>query len=319
MEGLSAHGPAVGAGCGSLQNQNMTGRRVREIYGASGGAAACGTHNTNTMHTFLWEPHAQLLLLTHWERDYWHHRTLNFLFIHCRTTELWLSYASSPKRAGPSHESQHVFAHLSAPLTDRRRTYNVLVLSSEDHIQVFVQFGQFVLRAAGEAYLGSSCRRCWRSASRRCPERICCRVWSGAPSSGPAASPCSSGVSWRWRTSWTPEGDKGGRGHTRQTGRRVNVKSPHSSTFTARLNVSSSVETSPRCRDRVQLQISCSSLNGAERNIPDVLQENWSLSAFYCVQRIGWWPVNASFHDLMLWLRHTSPSCLFWTRPDSLQ
>lgn len=59
-------------------------------------------------------------------------------------------------------------------------------------------------------YLLSSCRRCWRSASRRSPGRICCRVWCGAPSSGPAASPCSSVASWHWRTSWKPA--EGGRG-----------------------------------------------------------------------------------------------------------
>lgn len=54
-------------------------------------------------------------------------------------------------------------------------------------------------------YLPSSCRRCWHSAALRCPERICCRAWSWAPSSGPAASPCSSVASWHSRTSWRPE------------------------------------------------------------------------------------------------------------------
>lgn len=61
MEGLLEHRSEVGAGCGQLHNHNVTGRRVREIYRASSGTVACGGHNANTTHTFLFQPHAQPL------------------------------------------------------------------------------------------------------------------------------------------------------------------------------------------------------------------------------------------------------------------
>lgn len=63
MEGLLVYWSEVGAGCGQLHNHNVTGRRVREIYTASGGTVACGGHSANTMHTFLSQPHVWPLLL----------------------------------------------------------------------------------------------------------------------------------------------------------------------------------------------------------------------------------------------------------------
>lgn len=83
MEGLSAPGSGVAAGCGELHNHNVTGRRVREIYRASGGTVACGEHNANTIHTFLCQPHALPVLLKILIRDHSHHSAPSFLFIFC--------------------------------------------------------------------------------------------------------------------------------------------------------------------------------------------------------------------------------------------
>lgn len=76
MDGLLAHGSEVGAACGERHDHNVTEGRVGEIYKASGGTAACGGHNANTVHAFQLQPHAQPVLLKNLIRDQRRHSAL---------------------------------------------------------------------------------------------------------------------------------------------------------------------------------------------------------------------------------------------------
>lgn len=76
MDGLLAHGSEVGAACGERHDHNVTEGRVGEIYKASGGTAACGGHNANTVHTFQLQPHARPVLLKNLIRHQRRHSAL---------------------------------------------------------------------------------------------------------------------------------------------------------------------------------------------------------------------------------------------------
>lgn len=76
MDGLLAHRSEVGAACGERHDHNVTEGRVGEIYKASGGTAACGGHNANTVHTFQLQPHARPVLLKNLIRDQRRHSAL---------------------------------------------------------------------------------------------------------------------------------------------------------------------------------------------------------------------------------------------------